>query len=50
MLSANFKPKRTAAALRCFLATTRLSFYYHYYYYSPPAQSQQAEDIVVKAE
>jgi len=26
MLSANFKPKRTAAASRIFLATARLSF------------------------
>jgi len=27
MLSANFKPKRTAAALRGFLATARLSYF-----------------------
>ena len=30
MLSANFKPKRTAAASR-FLATARLSYCSHYY-------------------
>ena len=34
MLSANFKPKRTAVASRGFLATVRFSCYYYYYYES----------------
>jgi len=33
MLSANFKPKITAAASRGFFATARLSCYYYYYYF-----------------
>jgi len=33
MLSANFKPKRTAAASRGFLATARLSCYVQYRLY-----------------